>query len=203
MANEVDICNGALIKIGAEEINSLEDDKKSARKCKLRYDICRKYVLRSHPWKVIKDRKVIAPLTSSPAFEWENEFILPENLLRLWLVTDEFGRPRRDFEKEGNKIFADYDELFVKYGRDETDANLFDDAMVEAISLYLAYDICYSLTQDKGLVDKQLAIYNITVRSARSIDAQEDFPKTVNANLWRSERRVNRHNPVRQFPFLR
>lgn len=48
--NSVEICNNALTLIGTRRITSLSDPSKEARACNDNYDICRKALLRSHPW---------------------------------------------------------------------------------------------------------------------------------------------------------
>jgi len=203
MANEVDICNGALTKIGSDQINSLEDDKKAAIKCKLRYPVCRDFVLRTHPWKSIRARQALNAMTTIPAFEWEKQFTLPENLLRLWLVTDVRGNPLRRFEKEGNLLLCDYDTVYIKYGKNVTDATQYDSMLIEAISYYLAADICYSLTQDVNVLSSMEAGYNRTIRLAKSVDAQEDRPKKINANKWEASRRRSNDETRTRFPQLR
>ena len=114
MATEIDICNGALTKIGAEPINGFDDPKKTARKCKLRYDICRKATLRSHYWKCTKGRAQINAETQKPAFEWDNQFALPSDLIRLWLVTTQDGTPIRNYELEGGKLLTNQSTIYIK-----------------------------------------------------------------------------------------
>jgi len=48
--NAVELCNNALSNIGTRRITSLSDTSKEGRACNDNYDICRKAVLRMHPW---------------------------------------------------------------------------------------------------------------------------------------------------------
>lgn len=48
--NSVEICNNALTIIGSRRITALSDPSKEARACNDNYDICRKSLLRMHPW---------------------------------------------------------------------------------------------------------------------------------------------------------
>lgn len=48
--NSVEICNNALALIGARRITALSDPSKEGRSCNDNYDICRKTLLRLHPW---------------------------------------------------------------------------------------------------------------------------------------------------------
>lgn len=49
-STSVDICNAALIKVGAETITALSDNNKRARACNERYADIRDVVLAAHPW---------------------------------------------------------------------------------------------------------------------------------------------------------
>lgn len=63
----IDICNTALRRIGAEPIVALSDDTKGAACCNLRYESCKRYVLRKHPWNRCTKRAILAkPGTTTP-----------------------------------------------------------------------------------------------------------------------------------------
>jgi hypothetical protein len=59
-ATPVEICNNALTLIGTRRITALTDPSKEARACNDNYDICRKSLLRMHPWNFAMTR---VPLT--------------------------------------------------------------------------------------------------------------------------------------------
>lgn len=59
--NSVEICNSALTLIGSRRIASLSDPSPEARNCLLNYDICRKAVLRDHPWNFATKRVDLTP----------------------------------------------------------------------------------------------------------------------------------------------
>lgn len=203
MANKIDICNGALTKIGASQINTLDDGNKSSIKCKLRYEHVRKYVLRSHPWKCIKNRATLNPEVSSPATDWEFQFKVPSDVLRLWLVKESSSqRALRQYDYERNRVLTDCESIDIYYGQDIEDATTYDDMLVEAISFYLAFDICYSITNDRLLTADMGVGYDSTLRLAKSVDGKEDHPNTIQSNKWNNSRRISR-GPVDQFPHLR
>lgn len=54
--NSVEICNNALTLIGTRRITALSDPSKEARACNDNYDICRKSLLRMHPWNFAMSR---------------------------------------------------------------------------------------------------------------------------------------------------
>lgn len=63
--SSVEICNMALVKVGAELISSLSDNNKRAILCNLLYDKRRKRLIEGHPWRFARRRKVLErPLIS-------------------------------------------------------------------------------------------------------------------------------------------
>jgi len=181
---KIDICNDALNRIGDRLISSLDDGTPTADLLKNRYDISRRKVLRSHPWKRLRKRAVLAALTDAPAFQWAKKFPLPSDCLRLWLVTDSNGDPINDWELEGTDILADEPVLYIKYIKDETSVDLLDDSLNEVISLQLAKELAFSRSGDNSLYDRIENEYRIKFAEARSIDSKEDYQKTINATEW-------------------
>ncbi len=75
----VEIANSAIVKVGGRSIQSLDDDTVEAKTCKLRMEPCKRIVLRMHPWNFAIERVSLAPLVSTPAFEFSAEFQLPSD----------------------------------------------------------------------------------------------------------------------------
>ena len=77
MPSVVDICNNALIDLGASAISSLTEDSKAARLCNQRFDSIRDTVFRFHPWNCLVKRASLAADTDTPAFEYSYQYTLP------------------------------------------------------------------------------------------------------------------------------
>ena len=92
MASKVDICNSALRKLGVERINSLTEDNSRAKVCNDRYDILRDEMLRSHPWKFAIKRTTAAAILAVPLFDWEKQYQLPSDCLRVLRVNDDYTK---------------------------------------------------------------------------------------------------------------
>lgn len=65
--NAVEICNNALSIIGARRITALSDPSKEARNCNDQYEICRKAILRLHPWNFALERVELTGVEVSSA----------------------------------------------------------------------------------------------------------------------------------------
>lgn len=167
MASKVDICNGALRKNGVERINSLTDDNSRAKICNDRYDIIKKEVLRSHPWKCAIKRVSLASTGNTPLFDWEKEYQLPSDCLRVLKVNDTYSQ----WTQEGNKILSNDTTCKIKY-ISNIDESLMDSSLVEVISFRLALDICFGITQSSSREQQLQAQYAVFLADARSFSAQ-------------------------------
>jgi len=63
--SSLEICNIALLKIGADSITALSDANKRARLCTLLYDFMRKKLLRAHPWNFAIKRSFLQKVTDT------------------------------------------------------------------------------------------------------------------------------------------
>lgn len=177
---ETDICNSALIKIGAQRITSLNDDSEPARLCKEQYPKVRDALLRSHPWNFCITREELAASTDTPVFGFDYQFLVPTNCLRvLEIDVDDY-----DWQREGNYILTDSSTLKIKYIKKITDTSRYDSTFAEALATKLAADISYSLIQSVTLKDTLIKESDMAIRTARSFDAQEGTPQQVVANDW-------------------
>jgi hypothetical protein len=167
MVSKVDICNGALRKLGVERINSLTEDNSRAKLCNDRYEIIKKEVLRSHPWKCAIKRASLAALPSAPLFDWEKQYVLPSDCLRVLKVNDEVAQ----WAQEGNYVLTNDSECKIKYISDVAES-LFDSSLCEVISFRLAVDLCYSITQSAPREQTLQAQYAVFLADARSFSAQ-------------------------------
>lgn len=167
MVSKVDICNSALRKLGVERINSLTEDNSRAKACNDRYEIIKKEVLRSHPWKCAIKRIALAKTVTSPLFDWENQYQLPSDCLRVVRVNDELT----EWVQEGNFILTNETTCQIKY-ISNIDESLLDSSLCEVIAFRLALDLCYSITQSAPREQTLQAQYSVFLADARSFSAQ-------------------------------
>ena len=80
---ETSICNSALIKIGADRINSMTETNRRAQLCNEQYSKVRDEVLRSHPWNFAITRAEFSQLTTTPSFGYNYEYSIPSDCLRI------------------------------------------------------------------------------------------------------------------------
>lgn len=167
MASKVDICNSALRKLGVERINSLAEDNSRAKICNDRYDILKDEMLRSHPWKFAIKRAQLASLVSTPLFDYEKQYQIPADCLRVLKVNDHYT----EWSQEGDKILSNDTECLIKYIA-RVDEALFDSSFIEVLAFRLALDMCFSITQSSSREQVLQSQYAVFLADARSFSAQ-------------------------------
>ena len=191
MASVVDICNSALNLLGASTISALTDDTKNARLCNQRYEPIRNRIFRSHSWNCLVKRVELAKDSTSPIVEYANEFTLPSDCLRVLKIhngaTDSI-RSDMEYKIEGRKVRTNEGTIFLVYIALNTDPNIYDTNLQEAISHQLAADICYAVTNNATLAKNYEATAEERLREARFIDATENSLGTVESSEFTDAR---------------
>lgn len=179
----VELCNAALTKVGAELILSLDDDTPSSNVCKQRYEPVKRLILRKHPWNCATKRLMLASLADVPEFGFGYKFAIPGDCLRVLSVDDGY-----DYVVEGRYILYDETTLELKYIWDVDTPAVFDSMLDEAIAAWLAWDICYKLTQSTTMKQLLYEEAKQAVKWAKTPDAQEEAIQTVEANYYLDSR---------------
>jgi hypothetical protein len=175
-----EIANSALIKLGQSTINDINDGSVVANLCKARIHPVRRLVLRMHPWNCAIDRVQLAPLTTTPAFEFTYKFELPALCLRVLQV----GPNDIGYRIEGRNVLCDSTTLDLKFISDVSEVEKLDELLVEAISCYLAWDIAYKITNSNESKAEAWRMFTLIMSKAKSVDAQEERDYVMTADLF-------------------
>jgi hypothetical protein len=189
--SRTDICNSALLRLGAATIADITDNSPEARACAIQYDSNRRSELRRHPWNFAIKRVVLAPDTAAPAFEFDAAFSLPADCLRVILPNDS----TIDWVIEGGKILTSWSSspvtgsttantLSLRYVQDVEDVTKFDAAFYDALCCGLAIDICDKLTSSNAKKQTLMEEYKGIISEARRSDAIENLPEDPPDSSW-------------------
>lgn len=194
MASQVDICNRALIKLGAGQITSISDSNKQARILSGLWDTVRKAELTKRYWNFALARSSLAALATSPAWGFNNQFQLPTDFLKLAQINDTFIAPSQvDYRTsddsawaiEGTVVMCNFSApLKIRYVSDVSDAGLFDPLFGEAMASKLAYEACYAITQSRDGQRAALEDYKLAVREASISNAIAKPPQGLPDDSW-------------------
>ena len=173
--SEVQICSNALLMLGAQTINSFDDESDRALLVSNLWPNARDAVLRSHPWNCAVKRVALAPDSTTPAFDFGYQFTLPGDLLRV-LSVGEKGDPQ-EYELEGRKVLSDESALYLRYVYRNEDIASWDALLVEAMEAYMAMTCAYPITKSASEQKAMADLWALKLRQARTIDGQENPPE--------------------------
>lgn len=198
MPTVIDVCNRALLKIGAPRITTLEDESKEAQALLLAFDAVRDREMAAHPWAFALRRASLAALAESPAWGYAKQYQLPEGFLGLdWVDGLEQSSTGMDYldgtesawRVEGGKILTDAEApLRIIYHVRVDDPQQWGAHFCEVMSIALALEVCDevtgSLTRKQGLrEDKAEAI-----AAARRLNAIQQAPRAIPDASWLTSR---------------
>lgn len=193
MPSEVDICNMALLAVGAKpKITSLSEDSDNGRLAIQFYGPVRDAVLRSHIWNcaIKRPSSSVTPLTTGPDTDYDYYYQLPVNpyCLRLLQVGQKADQPT-DWRVEGRKFLYNESTAKIVYIKRIIDTNEFDPLLVDAIVNRLSIKFAMPLTNKRNLVRDLIEEYEIiTMPLARTIDAQESAHQEFITEDWLTAR---------------
>ncbi len=176
------ICNSALARTGSKRINNFEDETEGsvqAIHCRTHYEITRDSLLRSHYWRFASARAELSQDTTDPDFEWDNQFILPNDFLRMKSIYDDvlIKNTRRPYAIAGQRLLTNESPIQIRYVKRVTDAAQFDPLFVEVLILKLALKLLPGLSgMGSAAINLSVDIkkeLNPLMSQVRALDRQE------------------------------
>lgn len=177
MSSDVSICSNALLMLGAQTINSLDDSSDRARQCANLYPMVRDYVLSSHPWHACTKRVTLNPDTDTPAFDWSMQYTLPADFLHILQVGEDGAE--NDYQLESGKLLCDTTPLYLRYIWRNEVVSTYTPLLVSAITMAMRQVLAYPITQSASLEQLVDQAIEPILRRARAIDSQDQPPQTL------------------------
>ncbi len=180
--SEVEICNDALILLGADKISSLSDNSREAVLCNEQYAKVRNQLMGSHPWNFATYRTELAADAVLPVgyWKWTYAHSLGSDVLRVLRTETE----EEEWVVEGRKLFANYSPVKIEFIKLITDTSKYPIFFEEALAHKLAQRLCYAITQSNSFLESVRKDAEQALREARSYDAQEKSLQRVEAEDW-------------------
>ena len=206
MASDIDICNLALIKLGAQPIPSLTSNDPKAAVLNRTYALYRDELQRVWRWNFTRVQAELPVLTQAPQFGYYYAYTMPSDLIRIEQVDISLGNSinigepgaslgdlntdrNQDYRIYGRQILTNIPApLRIEYAARVTDPTLFDAAFVNALACYLAYNLCEQLTGSSAKKDAAEKMYLMAIRSARWTNAIELPPETIPDDTFMTSR---------------
>lgn len=179
MISVTKICNSALGKIGASRINNYDDSTESnpsAIQCRNHYEVVRDSLLRSHVWSFAVQRASLSADATTPAFEYDYQFTLPADCLRLLKIYEgeNYTELADTYTIESGKILSNDSTCNIVYIKRITDPVKFDAMFVEVLILSLALKLIGPLAGGAPKLQQSIQIeLDEIMRRARTVNLQE------------------------------
>lgn len=190
MASQVEICNGALYKVGSARIASLSEGTKAANILASIWDMKRDAELQSNWWTFAIARAELAALVDAPVGEqWAYQYPLPSGFLALVQVGEDLSMYEADdgemFQVEGARILTNESgPLFVRYVQRVTNTGAYSALFAEALACRLAVELCEPLTQSLSKKEALITQHRMAIREARRANAIELPPRRNPTTSW-------------------
>jgi hypothetical protein len=188
----VSVANSALVKVGADRISALTENVQGARLINTIFEPVRDEVLRAHPWNFAIKRALLAPTSTTPTFEYDYEYDLPADVLRVLTIAeniDDDGTDDLKWDVEGRNLLCDISAVYIKYIKRAEDWSEWDNVFAEAMAWRLAWGVAYALTQSSSVVKLMETGYKAAIAQARSFDGMEGSVKILIADTWIDSRK--------------
>ena len=184
-ASEADLLNGALARIGAVRIVSIDDAVTTARWCKTLYPPLRRRAFSMHFWTFAEWRDQLAQVTPKPEFEFAFAYSLPADFIRIKeyngaLVDLSAVDPLYQFQITGRYkiedqfLYTNDGEVKIVYTRDVENPARWSGFFFEFVKVYLASELCYAINKDdrkaSALLQEALTVH---LPMAAAVDSQQ------------------------------
>jgi hypothetical protein len=176
-ATQVSICSNALLMLGAQTISAIDENTDRARIASNLYDSTRDSLLRSHPWNCAVRRVVLAPDTTAPVTDYDAQFTMPADCLRILQVGEDGYEV--DYKSESGKILCSGTSLALRYIWKNTTESTWDVMLVEAMELSMAAKMAYPITMSASMADLMARKLEMFMKRCRAVDGQDDPPQTL------------------------
>lgn len=208
MPTNVDIANQALVHIGASTITSLTDSTPEAMTVNQWFETSRTSVLEEHDWAFARKEIELTDATDTPTDGWSYAYqyptdcvapraVRPSLTLRANVTFDEQEIPyfiRLNDDTDGLIILTNEKDARLRYTFNQTNANMFSNNFVLALTYILAGHISYNINKKAKDRETFFQLAALHVEKAKAIDeALNVNPGTFrDVPQWLDERGFNR-----------
>lgn len=197
MTSEVDIVNIGLDMCGAESITALTEGSNNSNVANRIYTVYRDFLLRRYIWKFATKRIKLAQSANSPVYEFDYQYPVPSDLIRIIDVHDnEDGIGlvvyKLEYDDTDTRVIStSATNVWITYVARITDPNVFGPDFVMALASRMAMTFALKIAESRSLYREMKADYKELVRGARSVSSQEDWTDQMPQGSWVDVRGVD------------
>ena len=184
MTTKTDICNQALGEIGGPVITDFDSDTaREAQLCRTFYDSSAKITMMMGAWTSTINRATLSEISTSPIFEFSNQYQLPINpkSLRVLTINEEPAGIYR-YKIEEDKLLIDLNAVKIKYIGFVTEPGKYGPALEQAIIARLAALLSYPLSGDLNLSQFMWNKFQLVMSDAVALDGMQGSAEEMISN---------------------
>lgn len=169
VALDVQICSNALLMVGADEIESFEDESQEAKLCSALYERTVKAMLELYPWRFsMKQASLNKVISLTPLVGYSYVYQLPTDRLRAVFKP----YTTSDYRVVGDKIYANTDEFKMEYQYRPAES-IWSESFSRAVEFDMARALAIALLEDDSRADKYEKLVRQQLQRAKSVDGQQ------------------------------
>jgi hypothetical protein len=176
--NPYTLCSAALLLVGANTIQSFEDETREAEVCAIHYPIVRDALLAEYPWRFCHAMRSLNQMVDTPLANWAYAYTLPDDCVVVRGVTD-----NSPYELIGPHLYSDNSQVNLIY-QFLPDERKFPVKFNQVLVYELAVVLSPSLRDSASGMDKYKSMAELEKRKARSMDSQSQPPSGLSEQVW-------------------
>lgn len=175
---DIQLCNRALIKLGAVPINTFADGTTESDVASALYSITRDALLSAYPWNFAMKKAELTLSDNEPVSDFQYAFTLPDDYLRAISAGNKNKSQGTHYHLIGGQLHTNETSVVLTYicRAPEIDYPPFFDNVLIA---KLAAEFCMPITENTARADALYKIADEELRRARGIDAQQDSASRI------------------------
>jgi hypothetical protein len=185
MASDAEICNVALTFIERGRITSLDDGSTPGNDCNAIFVPVREDLLRGHDWSFARERVKLAQSATAPVSEFDYQYALPSDFLRVIVVADNDNAiPGIPYKREGTFLLCSAEDVYLTYIYNLTDPAKMDPDFRDLFSAELAMRLARTNTDREMAMKWRKRAWN----KATGTESIEDYPPQRPLGSWVTKR---------------
>lgn len=169
VALDIQICSNALLMVGADEINSFEDESQEAKLCASLYERTVRAMLELYPWRFsMKQASLNKVANFTPIAGYAYAYQLPTDRLRA--VFKPYSTT--DYRIVGDKLYTSASEFKVEYQARPAES-IWSESFTRAVEFDMARALSIALLEDDSRADKYNQLVKQQLQRAKSVDGQQ------------------------------
>ncbi len=181
MASKTQLCNLALVRLGANTVVNIATDSTSeANACNILFDDIADEVMAEGSWTSTIRRVALAQTTNTPAYGFTEEFQLPVDpkLLKILSIND-FKPGDILYAIEDDKLLSNNSTISIRYVAQLTDTEDWDIYLQRAFVARLSSELAYLITGDNAKAKGEFERYQLFLHQGLALNGQQGSKQQV------------------------